>query len=155
MQKKVCLLTLPFFIFYFTALFSLAQMYFIVEGILDVYVNDDDPSPKSSLPTGAYFGEPAILSRKPVTRGMSIKARTFCQLESLSKQDFFAVSEIFPDILKILREVRTMTGDEDEDDDGSQTSFALRTTCSNTAIILDKLDEIMGRLAKLEASPPP
>ena len=45
------------------------EMYFITEGILDVYMSDDDVMPKVSLEQGSYFGEPAILSSKPVKRG--------------------------------------------------------------------------------------
>lgn len=57
------------------------EMYFITEGTLDVYIDIEDEYPKCSLEQGSYFGEPAILSSKPVKRSASIQARVFSQLE--------------------------------------------------------------------------
>jgi len=123
------------------------EMYFITEGILDVYMDETDEVPKCSLTQGSYFGEPAILSSKPVKRGATLQARMFSQLESLSKMDFLAVSELFPDILKMLNEVAALTGEEEE---FTEEEEEVHTTCENTKLIMKSLGVILARLEDLE-----
>ena len=122
------------------------EMYFITEGILDVYIDEEDMVPKCSLTQGSYFGEPAILSSKPVKRSATIQARVFSQLESLSKIDFLAVSLLFPDILKMLSEVQTLSGQKEvTQEEGEQ-----HVTFQNTRLILKSLKVIMLKLEDLE-----
>lgn len=131
------------------------EMYFITEGILDVYIVDDDDFPKVSLRVGSYFGEPAILASKPVKRSASIEARVFSQLESLSKQDFLAVSDLFPDIMKMLAEVQTLSGDGNEEKEKQEEKKMqvkrIQNTEKNSEAILKQLDLIMKRLDVIES----
>ncbi|GMH84628.1 hypothetical protein TL16_g09980 [Triparma laevis f. inornata] len=126
------------------------EMYFITEGILDVYIGDDDDFPKVSLRVGSYFGEPAILASTPVKRSASIEARVFSQLESLSKQDFLAVADLFPDIMKMLAEVQTLTGSDAVAKEKKEQTKSIQKTEKNSERILDQLENIMKRLDAIE-----
>ncbi len=125
------------------------EMYFITEGVLDVYMNTEDSFPKCTLEQGSYFGEPAILSVTPVKRGASIQARSFSQLESLAKSDFLAVAELFPDIVKMLDEVANMSGQKKKTKE-EENAEEVHTTCNNTLMILNKLEIVMEKLGRLE-----
>ena len=131
------------------------EMYFISDGILDVYLEytgGSDDFPTTSLEAGSYFGEPAILSKIPIKRTATVKSRTFSALEFLTKTDFMNVSEMFPSILKMLNEVESLTSDSREGDEEinllARRSYQTQISCENTIAIMHMLDSLEQRMLK-------
>lgn len=72
------------------------EMFFLSEG--EVEVISSTGKVICILGPGSYFGEYAILSDQPTKRTASIRARTFVDLFSLSKEDFDDVVELYPEV---------------------------------------------------------
>jgi CRP-like cAMP-binding protein len=76
-------------------------MYFIQEGIVDIVMSNGEVA--TSLSDGSYFGEICLLSN--AKRVASVRAETYCNLFSLSKEHFNAVLLQYPLMRKTLETV--------------------------------------------------
>lgn len=76
-----------------------AEMYFIVQGEVEVLVALDEP-PFVMLQVGTFFGEGALLGN--CTRNAYVRARDDVQLYVLSKDDLGLVLEKYPDVEEIM-----------------------------------------------------
>ena len=77
------------------------KMYFIVYGQVDVLLPDRRESVKT-LTTGMYFGEIALFL--DIDRTATIQSGSFCDLYSLSKEDFNYITDKFPQISERIRQ---------------------------------------------------
>eukprot|EP01135_Chromosphaera_perkinsii_P007543 Nk52_evm27s913 gene=Nk52_evmTU27s913 len=96
------------------------EMFFICKGSVEI-CSEDGKTIYAVLSEGSYFGEVAILLKE--RRTASVRAKTFCDLFSLSKQDLFEVISDYPEqAAKMLKEAEariTMTR-------GTKTNFEAR-----------------------------
>ena len=76
-----------------------AEMYFIVQGEVEVLTALDEP-PFVVLPAGSFFGEAALLGNG--TRNAYVRARDTVQLYVLSKENLGLVLEQYPDVEAII-----------------------------------------------------
>ena len=76
-------------------------LFFVVQGELEV-VSGDESRLLSTLATGDFFGEIALFSQD--NRSATVRAKTYCDLYRLEKDDFDAVVKHFPDIAGALEE---------------------------------------------------
>ena len=67
-------------------------MYFIQEGIVDIVMSSGEVA--TSLSDGSYFGEICLLTN--ARRVASVRAETYCNLFSLSVNQFNAVLDMYP-----------------------------------------------------------
>ena len=74
------------------------RMYFIQDGTVDIIKNDEICT---TLSEGSYFGEICLLTH--TKRCASVRAVTYCQLFSLSKEDFEEVLSHYPIMKKTMR----------------------------------------------------
>lgn len=75
------------------------SMYFLVEGEVEVLL----PGGKIRLEAGEFFGEMALLSKRP--RSATVVARTFCQLLRLRVDHFEVLMTEHPDLSAAMNEV--------------------------------------------------
>ena len=68
------------------------KMYFIQEGIVDIVMGNGETA--TSLSDGSYFGEICLLTN--ARRVASVRAETYCNLFSLSVDQFNAVLDMYP-----------------------------------------------------------
>lgn len=78
------------------------DMYFISKGSVDV-VSEDGKTVYATLTSGQFFGEIALLLSQP--RNASIRARNYCDLYRLKKDDFDRVIQNFPDFSRKISEL--------------------------------------------------
>ncbi len=78
-----------------------SEIYFVVQGELDVILPDEKRT-VATLYGGDFFGEIALFEHIP--RTASVKSRSFCDLYTLSKQDFELIIRRFPNILDEMRD---------------------------------------------------
>jgi len=71
-----------------------ASMYFIAGGEFEV-LQQAHGQPVAKLGVGDFFGEIALFSNQP--RSASVRARTYCDVYSLSKNDFERIFRRFPE----------------------------------------------------------
>ena len=64
--------------------------------------------------------------------------------------DFLVVAELFPDILKMLEEVQTLTAGNEEEDDDKRMEKEVHIVFKAVKLILDKLEVVTDRLDKIE-----
>ena len=76
------------------------EMYFIVEGVVDVLASLDEP-PFITLQAGAHFGDNALLTEE--RRNAYVRASKTVELYVLSKADLHKVFLEFPDVEAILQ----------------------------------------------------
>ena len=76
-------------------------MYFIQEGIVDVLNHDSDVV--TSLSNGAYFGEIAPLCN--TRRTASVRADTYCNLYSLSREDMLQILSEYPLMRRTIKTI--------------------------------------------------
>ena len=69
-----------------------SKMYFIQEGIVDIVMGNGETA--TSLSDGSYFGEICLLTN--ARRVASVRAETYCNLFSLSVDQFNAVLDMYP-----------------------------------------------------------
>ena len=67
-------------------------MFFIQEGIVDIVMTTGEVA--TSLSDGSYFGEICLLPN--ARRVASVRAETYCNLFSLSVDQFNAVLDMYP-----------------------------------------------------------
>lgn len=67
-------------------------MFFIQEGIVDIVMTTGEVA--TSLSDGSYFGEICLLTN--ARRVASVRAETYCNLFSLSVDQFNAVLDMYP-----------------------------------------------------------
>lgn len=67
-------------------------MYFIQEGIVDIVMTSGEVA--TSLSDGSYFGEICLLTN--ARRVASVRAETYCNLFSLSVDQFNNVLDMYP-----------------------------------------------------------
>ena len=80
-------------------------------------------------------------------------ARTYCQLESLSKTDFHEVAANYPEILKVLREVNDVDGKPKilTTEENVEETHNMTTALGNTLDkVNSKLDEVLRKFKELE-----
>lgn len=77
------------------------KMYFIRSGVLEVITEDGNVA--TCLSEGSHFGEICLLTDD--RRVASVKARTICDLFSLSKQNFQQLLDEYPDMRPILESI--------------------------------------------------
>ncbi|XP_013389823.1 potassium/sodium hyperpolarization-activated cyclic nucleotide-gated channel 3-like [Lingula anatina] len=77
------------------------KMYFIQEGIVDIITKDGEVA--TSLSDGSYFGEICLLTN--AKRVASVYAETYCNLFSLSVEDFNKILEHYPLMRRTLESV--------------------------------------------------
>ena len=70
------------------------RMYFIQTGVVDVLTDDEEVA--TSLSSGSHFGEICLLTED--RRVATIKSVTTCDLFSLSKKNFQAILEDYPEM---------------------------------------------------------
>jgi len=70
------------------------EMFFLIEGTLDIYTNDGTRIAR--LQEGQCFGEMALLSADAQLRTANVFAVTDVSVAALSKDDFAKICEIFP-----------------------------------------------------------
>jgi CRP-like cAMP-binding protein len=82
-------------------------MYFVGFGELRVTVNDADGLAMvlHTIKQGDHFGEIALLSHSARKRTVNIQAVSFCQLDSLSREDFKSIEATCPDFSAELRQL--------------------------------------------------
>lgn len=88
------------------------EMYFILEGSLDVYKTEPERFRLATLQEGQFFGEVALTS-KDSRRTAEVVAATDCVLLLLSKTAFIGVMEKFPVFhqqVSVIARVRSMKG---------------------------------------------
>ena len=68
------------------------KMYFIQEGIVDIVMSNGEVA--TSLSDGSYFGEICLLTN--ARRVASVRSETYCNLFSLSVNQFNAVLDMYP-----------------------------------------------------------
>ena len=68
------------------------KMYFIQEGIVDIVMSNGEVA--TSLSDGSYFGEICLLTN--ARRVASVRSETYCNLYSLSVNQFNAVLDMYP-----------------------------------------------------------
>ncbi|KRX04883.1 Cyclic nucleotide-binding protein [Pseudocohnilembus persalinus] len=81
------------------------EMYFIIEGKAQVIIQDQISGSETVvnvLKKGDYFGEIAILGKKPGIRGAGIKAQSNLFLASLSLGDFNLICNFYPEIYNMI-----------------------------------------------------
>jgi voltage-gated potassium channel len=76
------------------------EMFIIGHGAVDIYINDNLVT---SLKEGQFFGEIALLEE--TTRSADVKAKSYCDLYSLHKDEFLAIVEKFPDVGERVRSI--------------------------------------------------
>ena len=64
--------------------------------------------------------------------------------------DFLVVAELFPDILKMLEEVQTLTAGNEEENDDKRMEKEVHIVFKAVKLILDKLEVVTDRLDKIE-----
>ncbi|ESO05570.1 hypothetical protein HELRODRAFT_77257 [Helobdella robusta] len=77
------------------------KMYFIQEGIVDIVTKDGDVA--TSLSDGSYFGEICLLTNS--RRCASVRCETYCNLFSLSVENFNSVLDHYPLMRRTLESV--------------------------------------------------
>ena len=77
------------------------KMYFIRSGVLEVITEDGTVA--TCLSEGSHFGEICLLTDD--RRVASVKARTICDLFSLSKQNFQQLLDEYPEMRPILESI--------------------------------------------------
>ena len=96
------------------------EMFFINRGTVEV-CSEDGNIIYAVLSEGSYFGEVAILLKE--RRTASVRAKTFCDLFSLAKQDLFEVISDYPEqAAKMLHEAEARITETR----GKKTSFEAR-----------------------------
>jgi hypothetical protein len=79
------------------------EMYFLINGVVDVIIEPSAGPPVvvATLSDGTYFGEMALLERKP--RMAHIVAKTLTELLVLTRDDFDGVVRNIPDVFDAFR----------------------------------------------------
>lgn len=77
------------------------KMYFIQEGIVDIVMSSGEVA--TSLSDGSYFGEICLLTN--ARRVASVRAETYCNLFSLSVNEFNAVLDMYPLMRRTMESV--------------------------------------------------
>lgn len=77
------------------------KMYFIQEGIVDIVMSNGEVA--TSLSDGSYFGEICLLTN--ARRVASVRAETYCNLFSLSVNQFNAVLDMYPLMRRTMESV--------------------------------------------------
>lgn len=80
------------------------EMYIIGHGIVEV--TTDEQTVVATLKDGEFFGEIALLQK--VTRTANVRAKTYCDLYKLEKEDFLAVIDRFPALASQFKEAVEM-----------------------------------------------
>merc|ERR1719229_472762 len=112
------------------------KMYFIQEGIVDIVSNGEVAT---SLSDGSYFGEICLLTN--ARRVASVRAETYCNVFSLSVDNFNAVLDMYPLMRRTMETVAAerlnkigkqnpnlpdhLADHDGEDDDGSPDMTAI------------------------------
>lgn len=78
-----------------------SKMYFIQEGIVDIVMGNGETA--TSLSDGSYFGEICLLTN--ARRVASVRAETYCNLFSLSVDQFNAVLDMYPLMRRTMESV--------------------------------------------------
>ena len=78
------------------------QMYFISQGSVDV-LSADEQTVYATLTAGQFFGEIALLLSMP--RTATIRAREYCDLYRLDKENFDRVIQRYPDFAERINEL--------------------------------------------------
>ncbi|QQP53636.1 Uncharacterized protein FKW44_006176, partial [Caligus rogercresseyi] len=76
-------------------------MYFIQEGIVDIVMSTGIVA--TSLSDGSYFGEICLLTN--ARRVASVRAETYCNLFSLTVDNFNSVLEMYPLMRRTMESV--------------------------------------------------
>lgn len=77
-----------------------SEMFIIAHGDVDVYAGEKIAT---TLKSGQFFGEIALLEK--VTRSADIKAKTYCDLYTLDKENFDIIIKRYPTLKKKFEEV--------------------------------------------------
>jgi CRP-like cAMP-binding protein len=77
------------------------KMYFIQEGIVDIVMSNGEVA--TSLSDGSYFGEICLLTN--ARRVASVRAETYCNVFSLSVNQFNTVLDMYPLMRKTMETV--------------------------------------------------
>ncbi len=76
------------------------EMFIIGHGEVDIFINDNLVT---TLKEGQFFGEIALLEE--TTRSADVKAKTYCDLYSLHKEEFLDIVEKFPEVGERVRNI--------------------------------------------------
>ena len=87
------------------------QMYFISQGSVDV-LSADEQTVYATLTAGQFFGEIALLLSMP--RTATIRAREYCDLYRLDKENFDRVIQRYPDFAERINELAEKRQAENE-----------------------------------------
>jgi CRP-like cAMP-binding protein len=87
------------------------QMYFISQGSVDV-LSADEQTVYATLTAGQFFGEIALLLSMP--RTATIRAREYCDLYRLDKDNFDRVIQRYPDFAERINELAEKRQAENE-----------------------------------------
>jgi voltage-gated potassium channel len=77
------------------------EMFIIGHGTLDVYLEKNKVI--ASLNEGQFFGEAALLEE--TKRNANVRARTYCDLYTLDKEDFIRIIKRYPELLESVKQV--------------------------------------------------
>ena len=91
-----------------------SEMYIIGHGIVEVIIKDGKVA--STLQTGQFFGEIGLLREVP--RGAEVRARSYCDIYRLKRDDFLPIMEkndrIFEEIKQIINKRSTDSRTKDK-----------------------------------------
>ncbi len=111
------------------------QMYFISQGSVDV-LSADEQTVYATLTAGQFFGEIALLLSMP--RTATIRAREYCDLYRLDKENFDRVIQRYPDFAERINELAEKRQAENEAMQKSKESE------SKEKEIPEEIEEIQG-----------
>lgn len=77
------------------------HMFIVERGCLEAYINET--TVVKTFDAGDYFGEFAVLQKRPSKRTASIRGKTWCDLLKLDRQDFIATLRQWPAVEKQIR----------------------------------------------------